>query len=115
MMTGDREFSSGDPSQRNVEALLSTPRMKDFLEDREIRPEDLPLVEALASVPKNVLISGLHNMFGTYKERSVNELKGLVEQTKDETRATMYKTALAFCEKYGWPASWNLVVVLENT
>ena len=97
--------------------ILSKERIREFIENRGIQTEDFCLIEKLASFPKNELIVGLHNMFNTHKERSGIELEGVIKFYKirnEDDRAALYETALEFYKKYDWPASWNLVRVLEE-
>jgi hypothetical protein len=94
--------------------VLSHPKMKAAIERRAILPKDFSLTERLGSFPKNMLISGLHNMFGMYKEQSGKELARSAENATTPQAKEMYETALSLFEKYNWPASLDIERVLET-
>jgi len=95
-------------------ALIDRPEFQDFIKNRKIRPEDLPLVEELAAFPKDQIIMELHNLFNMHHERSGRELENLLRGTQYEQKRSLYGTALRFYQAYDWAASYNLVRLLEN-
>lgn len=94
--------------------ILEKGEVQDFIKNREVKPEDIILIERLASLPKDMVISELHNLFNMYHERSGRELERAVKNSEDASKKELYETVQEFYEKYGWQASWNLIRLLEN-
>lgn len=61
--------------QNENSSVLSKSEVRDFLQEREVSPEDLPLIEDLAAMPKSDLTVEFHNLFNSSKERSGNTFK----------------------------------------
>ncbi len=117
----------GNEKRDNTPSVLENPRVKKFLEQRDINPSHFFIVEQLAEFSKNLLIEELHNLFnlshegsGQSLERRIAQIdKALEEGKKDivydfETRRNMLELTLNFYEEYGWIASYALVRVLED-
>lgn len=99
---------------KNNENFTERPEVKDFISDRNINSADFDLIEKMASFPKNIIIKELHNLFSMSKDRSGAELESLIASASDQAKKDLYKLALEFYQKYDWPASWNLVRILEK-
>lgn len=112
------EFATPPPEELGL-PVESDPNWHDFLELREISPEDYPLLEELRRFPKSVIYQ-YHNVFNSSKERATDELKvsvRLSEEKGDEGADDLafMKLLLQFSEKYHWTAGYNLIRVLERT
>lgn len=101
-------------NQRENLSILEKKEMKEFILRRNVVESDFPLIEKLGSFPKNTLIGGLHNLFNLSKDKSERELASIIENTEAGDEKEMYETALEFCGKYGWMASWDLMRILEK-
>ncbi|MEK7070792.1 MAG: hypothetical protein AAB966_03215 [Patescibacteria group bacterium] len=99
---------------KKTTSVLEDGKVKDFIQDRDIKPEDFYLIEKLSTFSKPDIIEGLHNLFNLSKERSGADLEGIIKNTKDDAKKAMYEVALKFYQKYDWIVSWNLIRVLEN-
>ncbi|MFA6603479.1 MAG: hypothetical protein WCT10_01400 [Patescibacteria group bacterium] len=95
-------------------AILDRPEFQDFIRERQIRPEDLPLVEELAAFPKDLAIAELHNLFNANHERSGQALENLLLHAQDGQKKSLYGTALRFFQAYDWTVSYNLTRLLEK-
>lgn len=95
-------------------SFLNTPDVQEFIDFRKINEEDWEKIEELAAIPKNLLISEMHNFFNLEKDRSAKELERLLSVAKDEERKRLYGLLLHFASKYHWTACWHLVSVLER-
>ena len=107
----------GNMEEQKVErkqTVISRREVQDFIVDRNIDPEDLCLIEKLASFPKEVVIIRLHNFFNTYREGSGKELDAIIQNTTDSSMKSLYEVINRFYKKYDWPASLNLVRLLEK-
>lgn len=103
-----------DAPKTESASVLENQKVKDFIESREIRPEDFHLIEKMASFPKSVITLGLHNVFNTYHEESGRRLEAFAENAGTSEQKSLYDTALEFYSKYDWAVSWNLVRILEG-
>lgn len=116
------------PAER-ADSVLERPKFLEFITLRNIKHEDLPIIEELAAFPKRLVISELHNMFNGSHERAGGEiavlLKGWREESSspsnDERRSAEFAQKIALCEKileffnrYDWMASYHLVRLLEG-
>lgn len=116
------------PAER-ADSALERPKFLEFVTRRNIRPEDIPLIEELATFPKRLVVSELHNMFNSSHERVGGEiavlLKGWREESSsplnDERRSAELAQKIALCEKileffnrYDWMACYHLVRLLEG-
>src|SRR3989344_6968434 len=104
-------------SENLVSEKMNSERMQEFIRNRAIKPEDFHLIEKLLAFSKQLIILNLHNLFNLSKERSGVELGLAIQSTEranDQAGAELYKLMLEFHNKYGWPAGWNLVRVLEE-
>src|SRR3989344_5929653 len=104
-------------SENLVLEKMNSERMQEFIRNRAIKPEDFHLIEKLLTFSKQLIILSLHNLFNLSKERSGAELGRAIrsaERSNDQVGAELYKLMLAFYNKYGWPAGWNLTRVLEE-
>lgn len=95
-------------------SILERAELQSFLNDRKIKPEHFPLVEALAAFPKQMIIIELHNMFNMYKDRSASELDRQIQYARSDEQRRLYETARDFNAVYGWAASWGLVRIVED-
>lgn len=103
-----------EPKFERKPSVINQQEIQDFIKDRNIQPEDFHLIEKLAASPKNLIIMELHNMFNMCKDRSGKDLENLIKTSKDENKKELYEVALEFYQKYDWPASWDLVRLLEK-
>ena len=87
--------------------------MREFIEHRAVRPEDLPIIEDLAAFPKDFIIE-FHNFFSLLKSRSAAQLESMVANTQSEEKRRFYEIALTLLKKYDWIVMWNLIGVLEK-
>lgn len=94
--------------------LLEREEVRKFVQFRNIKDDDLYLIEEVAAFPKNLIISELHNLFNMSKEKSAQELENLIENSNDEEKKAMFKVVLEFYNKYDWMTALNLVRVLET-
>ena len=94
--------------------IINRPEVQDFINNRDIKPEDLHLLEELASFPKNIIIMEFHNFFNTNHERSGQELEMLMHNKRDASGKKLYEIMIRFYQKYNWATSWNLVRLLEK-
>ena len=88
--------------------------IKEFIDDRGVRPEDFDLIRQLAAVDKEIIIQCLHNFFSGYRENSARYLAHERDAAKDPVRKAMYAAMHNFVEKYDWYAGTHLVAVLES-
>ncbi len=116
------------PTER-VESVLLRPKFLEFVTRRNIKPEDLPLIEELAAFPKRLVVSELHNMFNGSHERAGAELASLIRGWRQECtdvsvdarrsseleqKIALCEMMLAFFERYDWPTCYHLVRLLEG-
>ena len=94
--------------------VLNRPEVIEFIEDRQIKPEDFYLIEQMALFSKNTIIEKLHNFFNLNRERSGAELQKMIVDTKEAKDRDLYVLVNEFYLKYDWAVSWNLVRVLEQ-
>lgn len=102
------------PKTPETSSLLEREGMKEFIERRNVTPEDFHLIEKIAALPRNSLIINFHNLFNLSHEGSGHSIKELIQSAKNPEEAGMYEAALGFFEKYGWMASYDLIRVLES-
>ena len=88
--------------------------IKEFIEKRNIKPEDMNLIKQLETFPKDLIVRTLHNFFTGYKERSAEVLEKQTQRETDEITKKMYGIFLEFAKKYDWYACWHLVGILEG-
>ncbi|MBI2047521.1 MAG: hypothetical protein HYT27_00110 [Parcubacteria group bacterium] len=103
-----------EPKNESAQNPLDRKEIRDFIKKRNIRLEDLSLIEALASFPQEMIIMGLHNTFNMHQGRSGEELEFYIQTTKDTDKKKLYEAALNFYNKYGWSTSFSLVRTLEG-
>lgn len=93
----------------------SNSRFSEFIKNRNIHTEDIPLLEELESFPKSMVVQELHNLFNMYKEQSIPELMRLKSVIADtDPRERLYSIFLDLSERYDWMTLYNLVRVLER-
>lgn len=95
-------------------SFLNTPAVREFIDFRGINEEDWVKMEELATIPKDLLITEMHNFFTFGKENSAKELERLLAGTEDNEIKRLYGLFLHFAKKYHWTACWHLVTVLEQ-
>jgi len=102
--------------KKSMQSVLEEPDVKEMLEHRQIKEEDWPLVEELATMSKTMLITNFHNYFNDTKERSAKELKHSLDHDliRDEELKRYSKIWLHFAENYHWTAIYNMERVLER-
>ena len=102
--------------RKSFESLLiiDRPELQEFIKDRKIRPEDFHLIEELATFPRDLVITELHNLFNMYHERSGGELERIIKNTEDVSKKSLCEKMLQFYQAYDWATSWNLERLLEK-
>ena len=110
---------------KQLTSIWDEPKIKDFLIDREIKPEDKPLIDRLAGFPQRLFLD-YHNFFSFEKEKTLETLQRRLQNRKTEVLPSYMKlqdieeergflTAwIAFAEKYTWHVCWNLNSILEK-
>jgi|GEM_PF-4202505 len=103
------------PRDKKSEQQNQRPKvLEDFITQRKIQSADIALIDQLASFPKDMIITELHNMFNMFHDRASQELEGLIKTSQDKTKTALYQAALDFYNKYGWQASYSLIRILEG-
>jgi hypothetical protein len=105
---------NGEPGKTESHPFIERAEIKAFIKDRGIHTEDFGLIEELAQFPNDLIIVNLHNVFNTYHERSGVELQRMMQAAHDDESRRLCEAIFRFYEKYSWPASWNLVRLLEE-
>ncbi|QQG46030.1 MAG: hypothetical protein HYY55_03630 [Candidatus Niyogibacteria bacterium] len=121
-----KESSSESSVPQQEPSPLEEKRFQRFIEDRDIKPEDLPVIEDLLKYPKEIFVE-LHNFFPFSKEKNAKELERSVDtekersKTKDknlkiisEERMAVYELFRRLSAKYDWTVLWNLNGILEE-
>jgi hypothetical protein len=110
---------------KQLTSIWNEPKIKDFLIDREIKPEDKPLIERLAEFPQRLFLD-YHNFFSSEKEKTLETLQRRLQNRKaevspsymklqDRTEECGFLTAwIAVAEKYPWYVCWHLNGILEK-
>jgi len=95
--------------------ILALPEVKKFIEFREIKDEDLLLLEALAQTSFDLIIE-FHNFFNLLHDRSLTQLERQLENIRDdqEERRQFLSLLADFIQKYDWTVASNLIRVLEK-
>jgi hypothetical protein len=107
-------------------SLISSPRVVEFIESRDIRPEDIPLVEQATELPRQVFIEN-HNTASLQRERleaylqqRIKVLTGGDQQgaqgldARQKLDLEYSQIMLGITQKYDWTAAWNLNSVMEK-
>lgn len=123
------QFSEKQLNQEKKEekSVLEEEDFKDFIEFREIKLEDLHLIEELSRYPKYFFIE-LHNYFGFGRENTVRRLEEDIKHEKEEmertnnkelkslseTRFEILSLFLEIAKKYHWTTCKHLNSVFER-
>jgi hypothetical protein len=95
-------------------SILERPHVREFIEENEIKSEDYPLVEELATFDNNLIIECLHNTFNTFQERSEKELEIATHTARTSEQRLLYQKALEFLRRYNWAIALRLTRTLEK-
>lgn len=110
-------------------SILDQDRVKELIQNRDIKPEDFPLIEELAKFSNRLFIEMLHNTFNGQKAKSLQALESDIKSTQrkaeqlkgDSHLTTKVSEQLAllelmkrFASKYDWTVCYNLVRVFEE-
>ncbi len=107
------EIDTGEQIEGST-SVLRQPNFQRFIERRNIKPEDLYLIEELVAFPKNLIILELHNLFNMYHERSREELERMIRENSNEQKTALCTIMLEVYKRYDWQTCYNLVRVLES-
>jgi len=116
--------------QREERPILKERDFKDFIETRDIAPEDFDTIKRFSSYPKDFFI-GMHNFFANFMDSRhyILELEGLIkvvqerikEAANDEKRKNLlidkedfYYLLIKFINKYDWTTAKHLIAVFER-
>ena len=101
--------------EQPASAFLETEELRKFIENREIKAEDLPLLEALARFPLELIIE-FHNFFHLSQNRSRIELSNQLEYLADSQaeRREFLNLLLELVTNYDWIVAHNFIRVLER-
>ncbi len=118
-----------DKKNENLTAsILEEKQVKVFLQDREIKKDDYPLIERVINIPREErkkTALEYHNFFSLLRERSSDQLRRDLNQVEEEevlqkedpflqAKKEYLKVQLEIINKYNWQASWGLNVLLER-
>ncbi len=99
-------------------SVIEEPDIREMLERRQIKSEDWPLVEELATMPKNLLIDNFHNWFNDSREKTAREIEIQLNNPEiykmDDAKRRYWEVWLHFAKSYHWTACYNMVRVLER-
>ncbi len=99
------------------------PKITEFLKFREeFKSEDIPYLDSLAKIPKNVLILYFHNFFSLAEGKSEIELERLIKRLQTENTGEpdiqealqAAKIYLELTKKYDWTVALNLNAIFEE-
>ena len=111
-----------------IAELMQHESVLDFIETRNIKPEDLRIIEDALRIPRQYYLEN-HNTpsskaenLGKYLELEQKNLHAkLVDANINPEMQERIKYALAYadvmsevCQKYDWTAAWNLNSVMER-
>lgn len=114
--------------EKEEKSVLEEDDFKNFIESREIKPEDFHLIEKLSHYPKDLFIMELHNYFGFSRENTVSELERDIRRKKEEIgkaqdekfkailekRIGIRSLFLEIAKKYDWTTCMHLERVFER-
>lgn len=111
-------MSEGEPREEKKPSVLEEEDVKNFIERRQIHPEDFHLIETLAKFPPDLVVAEFHNTFTEDHEKSLDGIRRRISvldnDPKHAWRGEVLRAMLQFAEKYDWGACVNLVMVLEE-
>jgi len=105
-------FTVVDTTEQNNERQE---RFNDFLEFREIKEEDYPIIAELYTYPNDKFIRSFHNSLFFEKERSGKMIQSMIEEYKDDPKSKkFFELFLSFFEKYDYITTNHLNSIMEN-
>ncbi len=120
------EFKKNQPREKS--SFLEDDDYQEFINLRQIKPEDFQVIENLSSYPTEFFITELHNLFSSSKENSAQDIRDRIRQINKtlekypedknllslKKRIPFLKLFLEFTEKYGWMTARHLNSLLER-
>jgi len=110
----NNKFMFSEIKWENQDSAINNPKMQEFIKFRKVQSADFPLIEKLATFPKNLIIAELHNLFNLNQERSGQELASLQQQYQDSERKDLFATFKEFYDRYDYYVCLHLERVLEE-
>ena len=117
----DIEKSNKGPEKRNYQSFFESHKFKDFLEYRQIKPEDIELAKELFEIDikhpseaSMVIFGIMHNFFQFARKESAERLRLKISDEKSEIKKRMYEILLHFTEKYDYYTANQLSRLLED-
>lgn len=90
-------------------------RFRDFLEFREIKEEDYPIIAELYMYPNDKFIRSFHNSLYFEKERSGKMIQSMIEDNKDDQKSKrFFELFLSFFEKYDYITTNHMNRIMED-
>ena len=114
--------------QREKSSFLEDDDYQEFINLRQIKPEDFQVIENLSSYPTEFFITELHNLFSSSKENSAQDIRDRIRQINKtlekypedknllslKKRIPFLELFLEFTKKYGWMTARHLNSLLER-
>ncbi len=120
------EFKKNQPREKS--SFLEDDDYQEFINLRQIKPEDFQVIENLSSYPTEFFITELHNLFSSSKENSAQDIRDRIRQINKtlekypedknllslKKRIPFLELFLEFTKKYGWMTARHLNSLLER-
>jgi len=93
--------------------FFEEPDIISLIERTQMKDEDLPLLEELATMPKEELLN-FHNFFNLSREESADILKHQIDKAKNSALSRYLEILLHFAENYHYMFCFSIERILEK-